>query len=40
MDGRGLRQLATGGVGATYHFDAVEPDWQPLTALTALALDS
>ena len=29
MDGRGLRQAATGGAGATYHFDAVEHDWQP-----------
>jgi TolB protein len=30
MDGRSLRQVATGGVGATYYFDAVEHDWQPL----------
>ena len=30
MDGRGRRQVATGGVGGTYNFDAVEPDWQPL----------
>jgi TolB protein len=29
-DGRGSRQIATGGVGATYNFDGVEPDWQPL----------
>lgn len=30
IDGRGLRQVATRGIGATYNFDAVEPDWQPL----------
>ena len=30
IDGRGLRQVVPGGVGATYNFDALEPDWQPL----------
>jgi TolB protein len=30
IDGRKLRQVATGDVGGTYHFDAAEPDWQPL----------
>jgi Tol biopolymer transport system component len=30
MDGRGRRQLATGGASNTYYFDAIEPDWQPL----------
>jgi Tol biopolymer transport system component len=29
MDGRGRRQVATGGASNTYYFDAVEPDWQP-----------
>ena len=29
LDGRGLRQVASGGFGATYYFDAVEHDWQP-----------
>jgi hypothetical protein len=29
MDGRGLRQVATGAAGATYYFDAIEHDWQP-----------
>ena len=31
IDGRGLRQVAAGGVGGTYNFDALEPDWQPLS---------
>lgn len=30
MDGQRLRQVATGSVGATYNFDAVEHDWQPM----------
>ena len=29
LDGRGRRQVATGGASNTYLFDAVEPDWQP-----------
>lgn len=29
LDGRGRRQVATGGASNTYYFDAVEPDWQP-----------
>ena len=29
LDAGGLRQVAPGGVGGTYNFDALEPDWQP-----------
>jgi Tol biopolymer transport system component len=29
LDGRGRRQVATGGASNTIYFDAVEPDWQP-----------
>jgi WD40-like Beta Propeller Repeat len=30
LGGGGLRHVASGGFGATYYFDAVEHDWQPL----------
>jgi Tol biopolymer transport system component len=29
VDGRGRRQVVTGGASNTQLFDAVEPDWQP-----------
>jgi Tol biopolymer transport system component len=30
LNGTGVRQVAAGGVGAEYSFDAFSPDWQPL----------
>ena len=30
LDGRSLRQVVAGASGGAYHFDASEPDWQPL----------